>query len=65
MKYIILFQVVLARSKANLQSDTLSVSLGTSVSINAVANLNPGEMVKMTMTTEMLFLTFFANCIMY
>ena len=43
---IILFQVVLARSKANLQSDTLSVSLGTSVSINAVANLNPGEKVK-------------------
>ena len=68
MKYIILFQVVLARSKANLQSDTLSVSLGTSVSINAVANLNPGEMVKITMTNEMLFLTFsvmFVNYILY
>ena len=35
----------MARSKANLQSETLAVSLGTSVSINAVADLNPGEKV--------------------
>ena len=35
----------MARSKANLQSETLAVSLGTSVSINAVADLSPGEKV--------------------
>ena len=45
IQFIFIFQVVLARSKANLQSDTLSISLGTSVSLNAVANLNPGEKV--------------------
>ena len=45
IQLVFILQVVLARSKANLQSDTLSISLGTSVSLNAVANLNPGEKV--------------------
>ena len=47
IQFIFILQVVLARSKANLQSDTLSISLGTSVSLNAVANLNPGEKVSL------------------
>ena len=42
---LVSFQVVLASSKANIKSDEMVVSLATTVSLNSVTRLKPGERV--------------------